>query len=365
MGPNVDPAQARISALDELRGLAILAVVASHTGLVIGPHLAAARAFNVPALGVGVDLFFVISGFAAAESARRLRRGAHGAFWRGAVVFWGRRVLRIGLPAWAVVVLIAVSQPLGISLGGTVEDLKAAAGFYANFYWAPCFEGEAGCGAPTGVSHFWSLASEMQFYLAAPFLIALHPKLAALVCAAALAVGALSERPWGGFWWTFRLDGFAVGVLLSLGLTRRWPLPRFGKAIAAFWLVVASILARVFGALASGSAITMVAVIFGLVVASAIRQRPEPQERSALQRLGELSFSIYLVHLPIMSGIHAALGGLAPPILVLFVAAGSAVVVAVLLEFIATRPAQILGKRFSEWVCERDRSERALTRVAA
>ena len=77
----------------------------------------------------------------------------------------------------------------------------------------------------------------MQFYLAAPFLIALRPKLAALVCAAALAIGALSERPWGGFWWTFRLDGFAVGVLLSLGLTRRWPLPRFGKAIAAFWLV--------------------------------------------------------------------------------------------------------------------------------
>ena len=141
MGPNFDPAQARISALDELRGLAILAVVASHTGLVFGPDLAAARAFNVPALGVGVDLFFVISGFAAAESARRLRREAHGAFWRGAVAFWGRRVLRIGLPAWAVVVLIAVSQALGISLGETADDLKAAAGFYANFYWAPCFEG--------------------------------------------------------------------------------------------------------------------------------------------------------------------------------------------------------------------------------
>jgi peptidoglycan/LPS O-acetylase OafA/YrhL len=310
-------------------------------------------------------LFFVISGFAAAESARRLRREAHGAFWRGAVAFWGRRVLRIGLPAWAVVVLIAVSQALGISLGEAAEDLKAAVGFYANFYWAPCFEGEAGCGAPTAISHFWSLASEMQFYLAAPFLIALRPKLAALVCAAALAIGAQSERPWGGFWWTFRLDGFAVGVLLSLGLARRWPLPRFGKAIAAFWLVGASILARVFGALASGSAITMVAIIFGLVVATAIQQRPEPQERSVLQKLGELSFSIYLVHLPIMSGIHAALGGLAPPILVLSIAASLTVVLALLLESLVTRPAQILGKRFSEWVCERDRAERALARVAA
>jgi peptidoglycan/LPS O-acetylase OafA/YrhL len=350
MGPNFDPAQARISALDELRGLAILAVVASHIGLVFGPDLAAARAFSVPALGVGVDLFFVISGFTASESARRLHLEADGDFWRGAISFWSRRILRIGLPAWAVIVLIAALESHGISLGETADDLKAAAGFYANLHWAPCFDGAAGCGAPTATSHFWSLASEMQFYLAAPTLIALSPKLTALVCMTTLAAGALSERSWGGFWWTFRLDGFAVGVLLSHGLTRGWPLPSFSKAIAAFWLVIASILARVFGALASGLAIAMVAIIFGLVVASAIQQRPEPQERSVLQRLGALSFSIYLAHLPIMSGTHEALGDLAPAILVSSIAVGLTMVLALLLETILTRPAQILGKRFSEWV---------------
>jgi peptidoglycan/LPS O-acetylase OafA/YrhL len=362
MGRNFDPAQARISALDELRGLAILAVVASHIGLVFGPDLAAVRVLSVPALGVGVDLFFVISGFAAAESARRLRLEADGAFWRGAISFWSRRILRIGLPAWAVIVLIAALESHGISLGETADDLKAAAGFYANLHWAPCFDGAAGCGAPTATSHFWSLASEMQFYLAAPFLIALSPKLTALVCMTTLAAGALSERSWGGFWWTFRLDGFAVGVLLSHGLTRGWPLPSFSKAIAAFWLVIASILARVFGALASGLAIAVVAIIFGLVVASAIQQGPEPQERSVLQRLGELSFSIYLVHLPIMSGTQEALGDLAPAILVLIIAAGLTLVLALLLEAILTRQAQILGKRFSEWVC--DRAERTLSRDA-
>ncbi len=81
-----------------------------------------------------------------------------------------------------------------------------------------------------------------------------------------------------------------------------------------------------------------------------------------LQRLGELSFSIYLVHLPIMSGTHEALGDLAPAILVLSIAAGLTVGLALLLEVILTRPAQILGKRFSEWVC--GRAERTLTRVA-
>ncbi|MEK4031711.1 acyltransferase [Methylocystis sp. IM3] len=362
MGPNFDRVAGRIRALDELRGLAILAVVASHIGLVFGPDLAAARVLSVPAFGVGVDFFFVISGFAATESARRSHLEADGAFWRDATAFWSRRILRISLPAWAVIVLIALFQAYGISLGETADDLKAAAGFYANLYWAPCFDGAAGCGAPTATSHFWSLASEMQFYVSVPFLIALSPKLTAVVCMTTLVAGAVNERPWGGFWWTFRLDGFAVGVLLSLGLARRWPLPRFSKAVAAFWLVAASILARVFGALASGSSITMVAIIFGLVVASAIEQRPEPQGGSVLQRLGELSFSIYLVHLPVMSGIHQALGDLAPPILVLSIAAGLTVVLALLLEAILTRPAQILGKHFSEWVC--GRAERMLARVA-
>ena len=352
MGPNFDPAHARISALDELRGLAILAVVASHIGLVFGPDLAAARAFSVPALGVGVDLFFVISGFAVAESARRLRLEAHGAFWRGAIAFWSRRILRIGLPAWAVIVLIAVSQALRNFARRNSGRSESRRRLLREFLLGSrVLMAQAGCGAPTATSHFWSLASEMQFYLAAPFLIALSPKLTALVCVAALAAGALSERPWGGFWWTFRLDGFAVGVLLSLGLTRRWPLPRFGKAIAAFWLVAASILARVFGALASGSAITMVAIIFGLVVASAIQQRPEPQERSVLQRLGELSFSIYLVHLPIMFGIHEALGDLAPAILVLSVAAGLTVVLALLLEAIADKAGADFGQSASQNGC--------------
>ena len=53
------------------------------------------------------------------------------------------------------------------------EDLIAGAGFFANFYWAPCFDGRDGCGDPLLSSHFWSLASEMQFYALAPFIAAL------------------------------------------------------------------------------------------------------------------------------------------------------------------------------------------------
>jgi peptidoglycan/LPS O-acetylase OafA/YrhL len=358
MEPNLDSAHGRLAALDELRGLAILAVVASHIGLVFGPDLPAAQALAVPALGVGVDLFFVISGLVVAENAGRLRRQAQGAFWRGALAFWGRRILRVGLPTWVVALLIAVSQAGGIPLGVTGADLRAAAGFYANFHWAPCFEGKAGCGALLASSHFWSLAGEMQFYLAAPFLMAIRPKWTALVCVAFLAAGALWERPWGGFWWTFRLDGLAMGVLLSLGGARRWPLLRIGPATASFWLAVAAILARLLGNLASGLAIFLVATIFTIVVASAIRPKPRPHAFAPLRRLGELSFSIYLVHLPIMRGAHEIIGAQASAIVALLFAIAATLCSAHLLELSITQPAQILGRRFSEWACRHGASER-------
>lgn len=222
----------RIDALDELRGLAIIAVMLSHIGLVFGSDMAMARVLAIPALGVGVDLFFVISGFVIAENARRMREKAHGAFWRGARAFWARRFLRIGIPAWVTVSAIAISNGFGAPLGATAGDLTAAAGFYANLHWAPCFAGENGCGSLLASSHFWSLALEMQFYLAAPFLMAIEPVWATVICLANLAAGAVCDRPWGGSWWAFRLDGLAVGVLLSLGATRPRRLPEIGVLLA-------------------------------------------------------------------------------------------------------------------------------------
>ena len=61
----------RDAQLDELRGLAICAVLASHVALVFANDFALARAALLPALGVGVDLFFVISGYLIVERAAR------------------------------------------------------------------------------------------------------------------------------------------------------------------------------------------------------------------------------------------------------------------------------------------------------
>ena len=205
----------------------------------------------------------------------------------------------------------------------------------------------------------------MQFYLAAPLLMALRPRWTTLICGGVLVAGALCERPWGGFWWTFRADGLAVGVLLSLAAAREWRLPQMGAGMAIFWLLVASILARILVALASSFALTATAAIFGFVVASAIGTGRELEKPSALQKLGELSFSIYLVHLPVMTGVHEIFTGHALATLALPISIAAIFLCALLLERWITRPAQILGRRFSAWVSRRGPLERLSARASA
>jgi len=350
-GANVTSSPTRLAALDELRGLAILAVVASHIGLVFGPDLEVARFLTIPALGVGVDLFFVISGFLVAESVSRARIDCAGAFWRGALAFWAGRLLRIGLPAWATLALIVGLRALGVLPRVWDADLVASAGFYANVHWASCFEGQPGCGDLRAASQFWSLASEMQFYLVAPLLLALRLKVTAAAGLLILIAGSFCDRPWGGFWWTFRADGLAVGVLLSLAGARRWPLPQMGSGLTGFWLLVASILVRTAGVLAPGASVSGVALIFGFVVASSVGRASGSEPPTPMEKLGILSFSVYLTHLPIMTAIHQLFIGRVDPIVLL-----SSSIVAILLGAIGmdrfvTSPSQILGRRILRRIC--------------
>ena len=171
---------------------------------------------------------------------------------------------------------------------------------------------------PLVSSHFWSLALEMQFYALAPLLVLLPPRALTLAGLALLALGAASSRPAGQFWWAVRPDGLIVGVMLASQVAQRaaWlaKLPRVSLGLAAYWLVVASILARVLSNGGSGFGLVAIAAIFGVVVASAVtREQPETRGRARVARkLGELSYSAYLVHLPLLWGVHAALDGLAP-----------------------------------------------------
>src|ERR1019366_10620410 len=132
----------RLIALDELRGLAISAVILSHVALVYRDDSTIAFGLAMPALGVGVDLFFVISGFVIFQNAARMIARASQGFWRGAAAFWIRRAIRIALPAWATVAAIAAMQGASGADGASIGDLAAAAGFYADFHLGNCWGGE-------------------------------------------------------------------------------------------------------------------------------------------------------------------------------------------------------------------------------
>jgi peptidoglycan/LPS O-acetylase OafA/YrhL len=194
----------------------------------------------------------------------------------------------------------------------------------------------------------------MQFYALAPLLVLLPPRALTLAGLALLALGAISSRPAGQFWWAVRPDGLIVGVMLASQVAQRaaWlaKVPHVSLGLAAYWLFIASILARVLSNSGSGFGLAAVAAIFGLVVASAVtRDRLETRGRARVARkLGELSYSAYLVHLPLLWSVHAALDGLAPMAVSMTAALATVVIATIGFDHSVTRPAAAFARRVSE-----------------
>jgi peptidoglycan/LPS O-acetylase OafA/YrhL len=149
----------------DIQGLRALAVL-----LVIGDHLV-----GRPRGGfIGVDIFFVISGYLITGLLlREHQRTGHISF----VGFYRRRVKRI-LPA-AVVVALATVATTNLVFGGTFAgrtevDAEWALLFAANFRFAATgTDYFASSTTPSPLQHYWSLSVEEQFYFVWPWLILL------------------------------------------------------------------------------------------------------------------------------------------------------------------------------------------------
>ena len=138
-----------LPALDGLRGVAVVAVVLFHaTTLAPGGYL-------------GVDLFFVLSGFLITSLLVREHR-VHGAVDLPA--FWGRRARRL-LPALLLVVLVVVVVTSAGWAGSDAAPVRGDA-FASLTYWANwrfIAEGSdyfTAFEAPSPLRHTWSLAIE-------------------------------------------------------------------------------------------------------------------------------------------------------------------------------------------------------------
>lgn len=154
--PGGQGTDARLANLDFLRGVAALMVCLSHAPFFLGPAGEGGSWLAVPALGVGVDLFFAISGFVVALSLQNLYERS-GAFGSAASAFYIRRLARIIPLCWTMLIvlgLIAIALPRTI-LGTTIPwaDLISAATFTANEHFGRCFTGATSCGSGNLLHH--------------------------------------------------------------------------------------------------------------------------------------------------------------------------------------------------------------------
>jgi peptidoglycan/LPS O-acetylase OafA/YrhL len=151
----------RVPALDGLRAFAIAAVVAFHAGVLRGGFL-------------GVDLFFVLSGYLIAGILLR-EHEKRGSVGLGA--FWTRRARRL-VPA---ILLLLLAAQLWVRIGASFGDRAvvngqtAAAVVYAsNWFNIVQHVGYWDTGiSRSPLNHLWSLAIEEQFYVVFPLLMAL------------------------------------------------------------------------------------------------------------------------------------------------------------------------------------------------
>jgi len=150
----------RLRPLDGIRALAVLAVLADHAGI---PFL--------PGGFIGVDVFFVLSGFlitsllyVEVRTTRRINLGA----------FWTRRARRLLPAALVMIVAVVVARPLfdPESVAGLRGDVIAAALWAGNWRWALRGVNYFSLGGtPSPLQHTWSLAVEEQFYFIWPLLL--------------------------------------------------------------------------------------------------------------------------------------------------------------------------------------------------
>ncbi|MFZ3179755.1 MAG: acyltransferase [Methylocystis silviterrae] len=353
----------RIDTLDELRALAIGAVMLSHFALAFGSQSIVAFWLNLPDLSVGVDLFFVISGFLIFQNLAD-RTEAASDFTRGIAAFYARRLTRIALPAWAIVATLALVHLEHPASSAT--DLWTAAAFVANVHWARC-DVDARCGDALATSHFWSLASELQFYILAPALLLARARAPLYAAITAILLLALIPRPHGSLLWALRPEALLLGAALASEVRRRaaWLVkaPPVTAGVAAWWTLVASVMARIAIGPFSGLAWALVALISAGVVLGRLKGSPiAGHVGNAVRGAGRVSFSVYLVHLPLI-GIAAESFAAKIGVTVAVLGALAAIAAATtVVEFAIVQPAAQLGRAWSARIASKDtpiRSSRA------
>ncbi len=317
--------------IDGLRAFAILPVLLFH----LSPSL-------MPGGYLGVDIFFVISGFLiTGVLIKQAERGP-----LALIGFWERRVRRL-LPASTAVMLVSLGAALAfMSLEEAKvfgESLVAAALFHANLFFADTLDYFAAPAGEHPMLHFWSLAVEEQFYFIWPFVIAVsffamrgqarrYALAAGLIALASLASLTVllfvpEAKPGNHFFFLVtRVWELGAGSLLALYLASQressedakpHPAPRWAEIASG--LAALAILASL--ALLSEDfhlpGLASIPLVAGTAAILGLGARYQPRIAQILcwpgfVWIGLLSYSLYLWHWPIFAFARIATGGQPP-----------------------------------------------------
>ncbi len=312
--------------IDGLRAFAILPVLAFH----LSPSL-------LPGGYLGVDVFFVISGFLITgvliKDAEQGSRGVAVAL----LSFWERRMRRL-LPASSLVLLVSF---IGALVFLSLEDaevfggsLIAAALFHANIFFARTLDYFAAPPEQHPLLHFWSLAVEEQFYFIWPLVILLAFRFGRGRALAASIIVVLSLASFAWLLWgpdaasgqhfyllTTRVWELGLGSLLALTLPLLHLPARLAQAVSlmAALVILASfaVLSEDYG-LPGPASLPLVVSTAVLLWAGARQggQAPTWITRALCWRgfvaIGLISYSLYLWHWPVLAFAHAAFAGALP-----------------------------------------------------
>jgi peptidoglycan/LPS O-acetylase OafA/YrhL len=302
--------------LDGVRGLAIGMVMTLHfvgdatARTTLQRLVTKAASFG----GLGVDLFFVLSGLLITGLLLDAKDRPH--FFRN---FYARRTLRIFPLYYFVLAMLFLVLPRLVTLPpGLAEPKDHQAWLWTygtNFYIAT----QASWQALGYVTHFWSLAIEEHFYLVWPLVVYSFPRstvericlgviLVGLALRAALAMAGMSEISISVLT-PLRIDALCVGGLLA-AIARRpegaAPLvSRSGRAV--LWLGGAILVVSAWCALTQiglpffhqfrGS---LYALLFGALTLTSVNPGGGPMaaffQTASLRFLGKYSYGLYVYH---------------------------------------------------------------------
>ena len=298
--------------IEGLRAFAILSVVLYHADL-----------FGVHGGFVGVNVFFVISGFLITrlllESA-----GEHGI--KALPTFYTRRIRRL-LPAAMTVVVATVVAARIWAPPLSVRSISID-GIFTTFYglnYRLAVEGTQylnNGNAASPLQHFWSLAVEEQFYLCWPILIVVivllgrrhRNALVGLLLAAIVLVSfyysvivTRVDAPWAYFSLATRAWELGMGALVAIGASQLARLPG-SIALIGGWLALAAVLAAAFvyndqtPYPGSAAALPVVGAAVLIACGCCVVQRGVGVLLGVrpLQFAGRMSYSWYLWHWPML-----------------------------------------------------------------